>query len=231
MLNLVTSFFLAAQVSGATDFPTLTPTFGPTNARSSSYGIQLFAGTGAVESAGTGGLATAASFLNPRSVWLDTVGRVYVSENSNCFRIIDATNIVQNFAGICGGSGYSGDGGPATSALIHSPVSMFISSVGMLYFSDYANNVVRSVSAVSIMSTVAGTGGSSYTGDGGMATSAEIYTPHALWCNSNGVMYVGSYSNNMIRAISTSGIITLFAGIEHFLIYTLSDLCIIAQVL
>ena len=194
--------------------PTATPTSAPTSTRSSYYTIKLFAGTGTAASTGIGGLATAAAFNDVRSVWMDTANTVYIAENAGkCVRTVDSSNIVHAYAGVCGSSGSTGDGGAATSALMANCISIFVSSVGSLFVADYGNYKIRMVSTNGIMSAVVGTGTNSNTGNGGKATSSTISDPHAMWCNSAGVLYVGSYSGAVIRAVNSASIISTFAGV------------------
>ena len=210
-------FVLVWTVSSvlATTAPTLLPTTAPTTARSSQYSVKLFAGTGTSGStSGTGGQATAAGFTNCRSVWLDTADVVYINmDTASCIKTVDSSGIVHAFAGVCGTSGSSGDGGAASAALMSSrTISIFVSTVGSLSVADFSNHKIRSVSTSGIMSTVVGTGTGSTSGDGGKATSANVYGPHGVWCNSVGTMYIASYADNLVRSVSTANIILTFAG-------------------
>lgn len=205
--------YSTAPTNSPASIPSMTPTASPTSARSSSYSIKVFAGSGSTSSSGSEGMATAAGFSGPRSVWLDTAGVVYVVEGSgHCIRAVDSTNIIRAFAGSCGTSGSTGDGGAATSALFRSPTSLFISSTGSVYLSDNGNNKARTVSASGFVSISAGTGTSSDSGDGGEATSAGVKSPNGIWANSVGVLYFDS-SAARVRSVSTSNIITTFAGL------------------
>ena len=177
--------------------------------------IATVAGTGTASSTGTGGLATAATFNSPRSVWQDSLGYLFVGEQGgNCVRKFSTSNfIVINVAGVCGTSAnYGGDGGPATSALFSSPLSSIVDTTGQVFICDLNNNLVRKVSTSNIMSIVVGTTTGSNTGDGGAATSASIQTPSGIWVNSLAQIYVTSFSGHVARTISSGGIITLLAG-------------------
>lgn len=192
------------------------PTVIPTSARGSQNSVSTIAGTGSTPSSGTGGLAVNANMNRPRAVFQDTAGVIYFSEdNSNCLRKFSTSdNIVQVFAGSCSStvSGSSGDGGPASSALLYYPIGVFISSTSVVYIADNGNNRVRSVSAAGIISNFAGDRFSSgYSGDGGPASSAVLYNPVDVWGNRVGVVYVVSASG-YVRSVSNTGIITTFAG-------------------
>ena len=189
------------------------PTAAPSSARSSSINIKIYAGTGTAASSGTGGSPLAASLNNPRSIWADSAGVYYILEGGfTCVRKIDTSNIVQAYAGMCGSSGYSGDGGAATSATFNFVVAIFGSSSGTMYLPDYGKYVIRSVSSSGVINTICGGTSFSNTGNGGPASSAGFLAPHGVWVNSLGVVYVTSYQGYVVRKIDTSNIITTFAG-------------------
>lgn len=199
----------------ATTSPTAVPTAIPTSARSSMNSVTTIAGTGTAGSTGTGSVATVATFNAPRSVWQDSNGFLYIGEQAgNCLRKFSTSNyIVVNVAGVCGSSGYGGDNGAATAALFNSPVSSMVDTLGQVLICDTNNNLIRKVKTNNIMAIVAGTTVSSNSGDGGQATSATIQTPTGIWFNSVGVIYVTSSSGHLARTISSSGIISLLAGL------------------
>ena len=94
--------------------------------------------------------------------------------------------IITTIAGTGSGS-YSGDGGQATSASMKGPLGIAIDSSGNVYFSDFYNHRVRKITVVTgIISTYAGTGSSSFSGDGGVASSAALYQPHGLCIDTSG---------------------------------------------
>ena len=203
------------------------PTVAPSSTRSSSINIKIYAGTGTAASTGTGGSRLAASFKNPRSIWADSAGVYYITEiGSYCIRKIDTSNIVQAYAGVCGTSGYSGDGGAASSALINVLPVMFGSSSGTNYLADYGSHVLRSVSSSGIIKTICGNpSASTNTGDGGPASSATIKSPRGVWVSSVGVVYVTSYLGYLLRKIDASNIITTVAG-EFLFSFTLRLCCL-----
>lgn len=199
-----------------TGTPSYAPSFAATQSPTSYYqrGIKLVMGTGTSSSTGTGGLATAATLSSPRSVQSDTTGLVYVSEyGAHCIRTIDTSNIVHAYAGVCGTSGSSGDGGAATSALMNQPTDFFVFSVGAVYITDTNNNKLRGV----IMSSnqmvyLGGTGSSTNSGNGGPVTAAGIYRPYSIWVSSMGTgLYVAQYNSNVVRIVVGSTI-SAFAG-------------------
>jgi hypothetical protein len=112
-----------------------------------------------------------------------------------------------------GTAGYSGDGGPADSAQLYDPSCLAIDDTGNIYIADLGNNRVRKITmATGIITTVAGNGTGGYSGDGGKATSAKINQPSGLAIDKKGNLYIGDWGNNVVRKVSTSGIITTIAG-------------------
>ncbi len=108
-------------------------------------------------------------------------------------------------------AGFSGDGGAATSAQLRSPTGIAFAG-GKLYIADSGNHVVRVVSGGNI-STFAGTAGTpGFAGDGKAATSAQLNNPSALAVDSSGNVYIADSSNNVVRMVNASGIISTFAG-------------------
>ena len=107
---------------------------------------------------------------------------------------VNAASIISTIAGTGTGS-YSGDNGQATSATINTPHGIVLDSNGNVYFNDYWNNRVRKITAsTGIITTYAGTGASSYSGDGGAASSAALYRPYGLCSDSS-----GNTANNLIH--------------------------------
>ncbi len=111
-----------------------------------------------------------------------------------------------------GTSGFSGDGLSATSAKINKPNAVAVDKWGNVYFMDEQNLRVRKISTSGIISTVAGTGSSGYSGDNGPATAAKICFATGVAVDTIGNVYIADYSNQRIRKVNTSGIITTFAG-------------------
>jgi len=174
--------------------------------------ISTFAGTGTAGYSGDGGSATSAKLYNPAGVTLDAAGNLYIADcNNNVIRKVNTSGIISTIAGT-GTADYSGDGGPATSANLDQPTDLCIDASGNLYIADYSNNVVRRINTSGIINTFAGTGIPDYTGDGGPATSAKLFFPTGLEIDSFDNIFIGDASNNVIRKVNTSGIISTFAG-------------------
>ena len=111
-----------------------------------------------------------------------------------------------------GVSGYSGDGGPATSAQFNSPMGMVQDSQDNLYVADLGNSVVRKLSANGTVRTVAGNGTQGYSGDGGPATSAQLAFPSAVALDGAGNLYIADFFNFCVRKVDTNGMISTVAS-------------------
>ena len=119
--------------------------------------------------------------------------------------------MIQTVAGN-GTYGFSGDGGPATSAQLRNPNVGAVDTAGNLYFSDGNNNRIRKVTLDGVIQTVAGNGTYGYSGDGGLATSAQIWGVSGIATDSAGNLYLADSINNRIRRITQDGVIQTFAG-------------------
>jgi len=115
-------------------------------------------------------------------------------------------------AGIAGTPGYDGDGGPATSAHLYDPLGLTLDSVGNLYIADTLNNVVRKVDVSGTITTVAGTGNWGYSGDGGLATNAQLDNPLGVLADNLGNLYIADTFNNVVRKVDAYGHISTIAG-------------------
>ncbi len=174
--------------------------------------ITTVAGTGAASSTGDGGPATAATLYNPCGLTIDAFGNIYFGqEHSEIVRKINAAGIISTYAGT-GSIGFSGDGGAATNAALHSPNYVCADAIGNLYISDNGNHRVRKVDTAGIITTFAGNGSSSFGGDGGPATAAQLSYPAGIIIDYNGNVLISDYNNNRIRKVDGAGIISTIAG-------------------
>jgi trimeric autotransporter adhesin len=174
--------------------------------------ISTVAGNGNSGYSGDGGTATLAKLDYPYSVAVDSSGNLHIADTFNsCIRKVTAGGIINTVAGNRN-SGYSGDGSTATLAKIDYPYSVAVDSSGNLYIADTGNNRIRKVTVGGIISTVAGNGGSGYSGDGGTATLAKLDSPMGVAVDSSGNLYIADTWNNRIRKVTAGGIISTVAG-------------------
>jgi trimeric autotransporter adhesin len=185
--------------------------------------ITTVAGNGTAGFGGDGGLATAAQLNSPAGLASDGAGNVFIADyqNQRIRRIGAGTGSIGTVAGT-GDFGFSGDGGPATRALLYSPVGVGVDGTGDLFVVDsgdnlisvFANARVRRISAATgIITTVAGNGTPSFSGDGGTAAAAQLSNPTAVAVDGNGRLLVADYFNRRVRRVdAATGIITTLAG-------------------
>jgi hypothetical protein len=175
--------------------------------------ITTIAGTGQPGSTGDGGPATAARIQNPKSVVVHD-GSLYFSSLEDLVRRVDLTSGVITTVAGTGVAGYSGDGGPASSASLNSPQRIAVDSVGNLYVADTGNNVVRRIDAgTGVITTVAGDGTPGSDGNGTLATTAQIDHPRGLALGSDQMLYIADSDSHCVRRVNLeTGIIRRVAG-------------------
>ena len=168
------------------------------------------ADTGRYGYGGDGGPAATAVLHGPSGVAIDApTGNVYIADTYNhLIRMVSkSTGNITTIAGNGSGSGYSGDGGPATAAMLNDPSDVAIDALtGNIYIADADNNAIRMVTkSTGIITTVAGTGRRGYTGDGGPATLAMLSEPSNIVIDaSSGMMYIADSGSNVIRSVIIS---------------------------
>jgi gliding motility-associated-like protein len=204
--------------------------------------ITTIAGNGVAGYCGDGGIAAASELNGPMGIAYDAAvsggALVFADYGNNAIRMISpasAAGIISTVAGSnigvggfkgdgfnalgyintmagTGAAGYTGDGAAATLATMRRPKGFVMDLPGNIYFSDAGNNVVRKITPLGTMSTIAGTGVAGYCGDGGAAVAAELNGPAGLAINLVS-LYIADSGNNVIREVNlTTGLISTIAG-------------------
>ena len=183
--------------------------------------ITTVAGTGSAGFSGDGGSAAAAVLNLPIDVAVDGDGNVYIADlnNHRIRKVTVTTGVIDTIAGSgpfgSGLGGYAGDNGPATEARLNNPVGVAVDGDGNVYIGDWSNHRVRKV-GVSMdpptISTIAGTGTTGFSGDDGQATAAQLANPYGVAVADDGTVYIVDSTNQRVRKVDTSGVITTVAG-------------------
>ncbi|MEV0963164.1 RICIN domain-containing protein [Streptomyces sp. NPDC049910] len=174
--------------------------------------ISTVAGTGAAGFGGDGGPAASAQLNYPRGLAVDGADAVYIADgNNHRVRKIMSDGTISTVAGT-GAAGFSGDGGPATAARLHTPLSVAVDSTGNLYIADYGNHRIRKITTDGTISTVAGTGAAGFSGDGGPPASARLNNPYAVAVDGAGGLCIADCGNQRVRKITSDGTISTVAG-------------------
>jgi hypothetical protein len=179
--------------------------------------ITTVAGAGGSRYSGDYGPAVLAQIDQPSAVALDAARNLYIAaRGEHRIRKVDAkTGIITTIAGTSFGrdsgimgmmlyqGGFSGDGGPATSAILNDPSFVSVDAAGNVYISDTMNYRIRRIDAeTGVIRTIAGTGVRGFSGDGGAALNAEITTPSGLAVDFAGRIYFADLFNQRIRMLS-----------------------------
>ena len=163
---------------------------------------------------GTGGTnGTAGRLSAPNGLWLDASGALYIVDSNNA-RVAKYVppSAFSNFAGT-EVAGFAGDGGQAKSAQLNKPVGIAVDAAGNIYLTDTNNSRIRKITTDGIITTIAGSRFTGYSGDGGAATSAQMNFPRSIAVGPDGTVYVADTNNHVIRmlvpafpAIGTNGV-------------------------
>jgi hypothetical protein len=162
--------------------------------------ITTFAGDGFFGYSGDGGLATSGRLTAPYGVWVDTGSNtLYIADTYNhVIRYVDlATNIINTVAGdkVSGTGGYSGDGGPATSALLNTPEAVTVSVYGEIFIADTQNHAIRYISlSDGIINTLVGTGSPGF-------SNTEFFLPGGIIAALANTIYIADNGNKRVRSM------------------------------
>jgi DNA-binding beta-propeller fold protein YncE len=124
---------------------------------------------------------------------------LYIADSGNhCVRKVDVHGKISTIAGN-GNPAFSGDGGPAREAELNSPMGVAVDSQGNVYVADTVNQRLRGINTSGTIETIAGTGQRGYAGDGGAATSAQLWAPHRITVSPWGPIFFSDTGNARIR--------------------------------
>ena len=189
--------------------------------------LSILAGNPYDGNAGFDGTGSEARFYNPRGVATDASGNVYVADSSNnTIRKITPAGVVTTLAGTGSVKGsINGTGGPAmfngsadgtgAAARFNSPIGVATDASGNVYAADFANNTIRKITPAGVVTTLAGTAGSSRSADG-TGSEARFGDPTGVTTDAGGNLYVADANNHTIRKITPAGMVTTLAGTAGF---------------
>ena len=154
---------------------------------------------------GDGGPALSAQINFPVGIGITAGGSIVFSDDGNQrIREISPAGVITTIAGN-GTAGSIGDGGPATAAEVNSPEGLTVDPpTGNVYICETGGNKVRKINAAGIISTIAGTGISGFSGDGGLATAAKLQAPEGVYVDpGSSCIYICDSYNNRVRLVGT----------------------------
>eukprot|EP01040_Poterioochromonas_malhamensis_P002977 gene2977-3164_t len=136
----------------------------------------------------------------------DNRGNFFISvPDLNIIQKVDVTGVLTRFAGVFESSGYNGDGIPALEASLYHPVGLWLSSLNELFFADQYNHRIRKIDELGNVSTIAGTGFSSFNGDEGLATGIDLSSPTQVFGDDIGNLFIADYNNFKVRMLTRKG--------------------------
>ena len=161
--------------------------------------ITVLAGNGVPGFSGDGGPAVAAQFQDPSGVAVDSVGNVYIADmGNNRIRLVTPGGLITTLVG-------------GSTDLLNTPAGVAVDAAGTVYIADTGNNRIRRF-AGGVLTTIAGTGGAGFAGDGGPATAAMLWSPRGVAVDAAGNVYIADRWNRRIRRVAPNGTIATIAG-------------------
>lgn len=139
-------------------------------------------------------------------------GTVYFCDFDNArIRSVTPDGMIHTIAGT-GVMGFSGDEGPATSAMIRGCIGISVGPDGTVYIADGNNHRIRAIGTDGIIRTIAGNGNNGYNGDNIPATTASLSFPQGVAADEEGNVFIADTGNRVVRVVGPDGIIRTFAG-------------------
>jgi sugar lactone lactonase YvrE len=181
--------------------------------------IKTVAGNGTAGFSGDGGFAVNAQLSAPTGVVVDGSGNIFIADKGNNV-IREVTAADTNIHTVAGNNsaGFSGDGGPATSAQLSAPADLAVDSFGNIFIADTGNNVVREVLATGPTAgnivPFAGnhTGSPGFSGDNGPPLAALMNGPAGVVLDPSGDLFIADTKNHVVREVLFGGNIQTVAG-------------------
>jgi trimeric autotransporter adhesin len=170
--------------------------------------ISTLAGTGTMAFSGDGGPATAAELYVGGCMAVGNNNELYLADGIRVRKIDLNSNIITTIAGN-GSYGFSGDSGPASSAQFFSTMGIAIDKSDNIYIGDRNNHRIRSINSAGVIMTLTGNGIGGFSGDGGLAASAQIYSPRGLAIDPCGSLYIVDNANLRIRKVTMPPTLTI----------------------
>lgn len=174
--------------------------------------VQWIAGASGTGYSGDNGPAVNATLKDPNGLALGTDGSLYIADTGNhVIRRIAPDGIISTVAGT-GQAGSGGDKGPATTAQLNSPTDVEVTADGVIYIADSANHRIRRIDQTGYITNWIGTGTAGFSGDGGVAATAQLNTPKGIALGPDGSLFIADTTNQRIRKMSPDGTIQTVAG-------------------
>ena len=174
--------------------------------------ISTFAGNGNPGFSGDGDSAVHAALNTPEGIAIDPAGRLIIADTyNNRIRAVGIDGRIMTIAGN-GSAGFSGDGGGAQLAELNLPRGVDVDTSGNIFIADSFNNRIRKIGNDGMIDTIAGSGTTGFSGDGGPAQAAALNCPHYVKAAPTGEIYIADTFNYRVRRVDGTGSIMTVAG-------------------
>ncbi len=212
-LNVATAFFpmpASIVVDGSGNLYVSDASANTIQKATSAGVVSLLAGTSG-QAGTTDGTGAAARFNQPGGIVVGSDGTVTVADTANAtIRRITPAGVVTTLAGSASTRGNAD--GTGTAATFSNPLGLAQDTAGNIYVADSMNHTIRKIAAGGVVTTVAGTAGSSGAIDG-TGAAARFNLPTGVAVDGAGNLYVTDATNNLIRKITPAGVVSTLAGL------------------